>query len=255
MRAALIRSASTSVRPPAVGCVSSLSCAFLPPRRAPTIYAGCLPSPAGCACAMNARAREWVGDWAPARCQPMDPSDTDHCHLSRRGRVPDEKTPGHEATPPSHTYTHRQGCGSPTSERASTNATVDSWQRSAAHVSAWRSGTDASSPGPSRLSRVRVQTSPQTPLAQAVEVAPDAHGGQRRPSCVRVCCRTRAPRPGPACIFCDYPQFIEIPDIHTTAPKLMSPHSNSLKCRRLGTAATTDVQSALVRPPPALTGR
>ncbi|GBP56011.1 hypothetical protein EVAR_97432_1 [Eumeta japonica] len=40
MRAALIRSASTSVRPPAVGCVSSLSCASLPfPRRAPT-YAG-----------------------------------------------------------------------------------------------------------------------------------------------------------------------------------------------------------------------
>ncbi|GBP02437.1 hypothetical protein EVAR_72201_1 [Eumeta japonica] len=63
----------------------------------------------------------------------------------------------------------------------------------------------------------------------------DAHGGQRRPSCVRVCCRTRAPRPGPACIFCDYPQFIEISDIHTTAPKLMSPHSNSLKCWRLGT--------------------
>ncbi|GBP24227.1 hypothetical protein EVAR_80080_1 [Eumeta japonica] len=31
MRAALIRSASTSVRPPAVGCVCSLSCASLPP--------------------------------------------------------------------------------------------------------------------------------------------------------------------------------------------------------------------------------
>ncbi|GBP33732.1 hypothetical protein EVAR_17059_1 [Eumeta japonica] len=46
---------------------------------------------------MTARAREWVGDWAPARCQLMDPSDTDHCHLSHRGRVPDEKTPGHEA--------------------------------------------------------------------------------------------------------------------------------------------------------------
>ncbi|GBP84731.1 hypothetical protein EVAR_64626_1 [Eumeta japonica] len=99
----LIRSASTSVRPPAVGCVSSLSCASLP-RRPPT-YAGA-PPPAG-ACAMIARARVWVGDWAPARCQSMDPSDTDHCHLSRRGRVPDEKTPGHEATisPPSRTCT------------------------------------------------------------------------------------------------------------------------------------------------------
>ncbi|GBP35055.1 hypothetical protein EVAR_75258_1 [Eumeta japonica] len=47
---------------------------------------------------------------------------------------------------------------------------------------------------------------PSEPPAQAVEVAPDAHGGQRRPSCVRVCCRKRAPcaalralRPGPAC--------------------------------------------------------
>ncbi|GBP26105.1 hypothetical protein EVAR_15118_1 [Eumeta japonica] len=41
-------------------------------------------------------------------------------------------------------------------------------------------------------------------------------GDKRRPSCVRVCYRTRAPRfalrPGPACTFCDYPQFIEIPD-------------------------------------------
>ncbi|GBP23078.1 hypothetical protein EVAR_13097_1 [Eumeta japonica] len=35
----------------------------------------------------------------------------------------------------------------------------------------------------------------------------------------------------------------------------MSPHFNLLKCRRLGTAATLQVQSALVRPPPALTGR
>ncbi|GBP14662.1 hypothetical protein EVAR_9575_1 [Eumeta japonica] len=36
-----------------------------------------------------------------------DPPDTDHYHLSRRGRVPDEKTPGHEATisPPSRTCT------------------------------------------------------------------------------------------------------------------------------------------------------
>ncbi|GBP70947.1 hypothetical protein EVAR_48955_1 [Eumeta japonica] len=75
------------------------------PRRAPT-YAGA-PPPPGCACAMTARARVWVGDWAPARCQSMDPPATDHCHLSRRGRVPDEKTPGHEATisPPSRTCT------------------------------------------------------------------------------------------------------------------------------------------------------
>ncbi|GBP38512.1 hypothetical protein EVAR_95413_1 [Eumeta japonica] len=29
-------------------------------------------SPAG-ACAMTARTRVWVGDWAPARCQTMDP--------------------------------------------------------------------------------------------------------------------------------------------------------------------------------------
>ncbi|GBP56759.1 hypothetical protein EVAR_37015_1 [Eumeta japonica] len=35
----------------------------------------------------------------------------------------------------------------------------------------------------------------------------------------------------------------------------MSPHFNLLKCRRLGTAATSQVQNALVRPPPAPTGR
>ncbi|GBP52328.1 hypothetical protein EVAR_38474_1 [Eumeta japonica] len=52
-------------------------------------------------------------------------------------------------------------------------------------------GPDASSPRSSRLPRVRVQ-SPHTPPAQAVEDAPDAHGGQRRPSRARVCCRTRA---------------------------------------------------------------
>ncbi|GBP34698.1 hypothetical protein EVAR_31567_1 [Eumeta japonica] len=65
------------------------------------------PPPPSCACAMIARARVWIGDWAPVRCQSMAPPDTDHCHLSRRGRVPDEKTPGHEATisPPSRTCT------------------------------------------------------------------------------------------------------------------------------------------------------
>ncbi|GBP03658.1 hypothetical protein EVAR_2411_1 [Eumeta japonica] len=43
-------------------------------------------------------------------------------------------------------------------------------------------GSDTNSPGPSRLPRVRVQITSQTPPAQAVEVAPDAHGDQRRPS-------------------------------------------------------------------------
>ncbi|GBP94216.1 hypothetical protein EVAR_99962_1 [Eumeta japonica] len=55
-------------------------------------------------------------------------------------------------------------------------------------------GSDANSPGLSRLPRVRVQITSQTPPAQAVEVAPDAHGGQRRPSCVRVLPNTRAVR-------------------------------------------------------------
>ncbi|GBP22186.1 hypothetical protein EVAR_10696_1 [Eumeta japonica] len=78
-------------------------------------------------------------------------------------------------------------------------------------------GSDASSPRSSRLPRVRVQ-SPHTPPAQAVEDARRPRGTNAgRPA--RVCCRTRAvrrasPRPGPACIFCDYPQFIEIPDKH-----------------------------------------
>ncbi|GBP24397.1 hypothetical protein EVAR_19272_1 [Eumeta japonica] len=63
-----------------------------------------------------------------------------------------------------------------------------------------------------------------------------------------------APRPGPACYFVTTLNLLRS-RTYTTAPKLMSPHSNSLKCRRLGTAAIPDVQSALVRPPPALTGR
>ncbi|GBP62969.1 hypothetical protein EVAR_44022_1 [Eumeta japonica] len=37
-------------------------------------------------------------------------------------------------------------------------------------------GSDTNSPGPSRLPRVRVQITSQTPPAQAVEVAPDAQG-------------------------------------------------------------------------------
>ncbi|GBP27884.1 hypothetical protein EVAR_14073_1 [Eumeta japonica] len=121
----------------------------------------------------------------------------------------------------------------------------------------WRgaAGSDANSPGLSRLPRVRVQITSQTPPAQAVEVAPDAHGGQRRLSCVRVCCRTRAPcaalRAAPRTglhIFATTLNLLRS-RLNITAPKLMSPHFNLLKCRRLGTAATTDVQSALVRPP------
>ncbi|GBP25021.1 hypothetical protein EVAR_94316_1 [Eumeta japonica] len=122
-------------------------------------------------------------------------------------------------------------------------------------------GPDASSPGSSCRPRVRVQP-PHTPPAQAVEDAPDAHGVQRRPSCARVCCRTRAPcaalralRPGPACALFVTTLNLLRSRTYTTAPKLMSPHFNSLKCRRLGTAAIPDVLSALVRPPPALTGR
>ncbi|GBP27882.1 hypothetical protein EVAR_14071_1 [Eumeta japonica] len=62
MRAALIRSASTSVRSPAVGCVCSLSCASLQPSSSTNCQAGCPPPPAGCACAMIARARGRCGD-------------------------------------------------------------------------------------------------------------------------------------------------------------------------------------------------
>ncbi|GBP84714.1 hypothetical protein EVAR_32340_1 [Eumeta japonica] len=47
IRAALIRSASTSVRPPAVGCVCSLSCASLQPSSSTNRQAGCPPPPAG----------------------------------------------------------------------------------------------------------------------------------------------------------------------------------------------------------------
>ncbi|GBP23875.1 RNA polymerase II-associated protein 1 [Eumeta japonica] len=77
-----------------------------------------------------------------------------------------------------------------------------------------------------------------------------------RPACVCAAEHARrAPRYAPrtGLLFCDYPQLRS--RIYTTAPKLTSPHFNSLKCRRLGTAAIPDVQSALVWPPPALTGR
>ncbi|GBP48671.1 hypothetical protein EVAR_103036_1 [Eumeta japonica] len=106
-------------------------------------------------------------------------------------------------------------------------------------------GSDANSPGLPHLPRVR-----KTSGKYAVKVAPDAHGDQRRPSCVRVCCRTRAPcaalcaAPGPACYFVTTLNLLR-PRIYTTPPKLMSPHFNSLKCRRHGIAAIPDVQSAL----------
>ncbi|GBP30639.1 Modular serine protease [Eumeta japonica] len=76
-------------------------------------------------------------------------------------------------------------------------------------------GSDANSPGLPHLPRVQ-----KTSGNYAVEVAPDAHGDQRRPSCVCVCCRIRAPcaalraAPRTGLPFCDYPQFIEIPDLH-----------------------------------------
>ncbi|GBP32967.1 hypothetical protein EVAR_20147_1 [Eumeta japonica] len=110
---------------------------------------------------------------------------------------------------------------------------VDARQRPATPASAWRSGIRRQLTRQPHLLRVR--TTSRTPLAinNAVEVAPDAHGGHRRPSCVRVCCRTRALcavlyalRPEPACVLL-----------------------------RPGTVVTTDVRNALVRPPPALIGR
>ncbi|GBP54447.1 hypothetical protein EVAR_36004_1 [Eumeta japonica] len=78
-----------------------------------------------------------------------------------------------------------------------------------------RRRTTPTLPGLPHLPRVR-----KTSSNYAVEVAPDAHGDQRRPSCVRVCCRTCAPcvalraAPRTGLLFCDYPQFIEIPDLH-----------------------------------------
>ncbi|GBP81316.1 hypothetical protein EVAR_53710_1 [Eumeta japonica] len=102
MRAALTRSASTDVRRAAVGCVRGLSCAPPRPRRsslhnpvppppagermrddartlaggsasAPERHAGCPPPPAGCACAMIARACGWLGDGTGMTPASMDP--------------------------------------------------------------------------------------------------------------------------------------------------------------------------------------
>ncbi|GBP62728.1 hypothetical protein EVAR_56246_1 [Eumeta japonica] len=97
-------------------------------------------------------------------------------------------------------------------------------------------GPDASSPGSSRLPRVRVQ-SPHTPPAQAVEDTPDAGANAGRPA--RVCAAEHARRA---------PRFAPRPDrpahysttlfesrTYIITPKPMSPHFNLLKCRRLGT--------------------
>ncbi|GBP56763.1 hypothetical protein EVAR_37019_1 [Eumeta japonica] len=59
MRAALIRSASTSVRPPAVGCVCGLFCASLPPSS--TTSHNPVPPPATERMRDDARARGWSG--------------------------------------------------------------------------------------------------------------------------------------------------------------------------------------------------
>ncbi|GBP49209.1 hypothetical protein EVAR_96516_1 [Eumeta japonica] len=60
MRAALIRSASTSVRPPAIGCVCNLFCASLPPRQLP-LHNPVPPPPAIERMRDDARARGWSG--------------------------------------------------------------------------------------------------------------------------------------------------------------------------------------------------
>ncbi|GBP62729.1 hypothetical protein EVAR_56247_1 [Eumeta japonica] len=82
-----------SVRPPAVGCVSSRLC--LPPlvEHQPTPE-----PPSTCRRLRNDRARPRVGRRLGSGKMSINGSKTDHCHLSRRGRIPDEKTPGHEAT-------------------------------------------------------------------------------------------------------------------------------------------------------------
>ncbi|GBP10049.1 hypothetical protein EVAR_77488_1 [Eumeta japonica] len=93
MRAALIRSASTSVRPPAVGCVCSLSCASLPPSSSTNHQAGCHPP---CWLRMRDDRARPRAVWRRHRHDSRN-NGSNHCHLIRRGRIPDEKTPGHEA--------------------------------------------------------------------------------------------------------------------------------------------------------------
>ncbi|GBP22380.1 hypothetical protein EVAR_11896_1 [Eumeta japonica] len=176
-------------------------------------------------------------------------------------------TPGHEATisPPSRTCTLNEGVEEPRARDVAERKQLTPGSGPRRTPRRGAAGSDASSSGPSSLPRVRVRISSQTPPAQVVEVAPNTHGGERRPSSVRVCCRTRAPcaalraAPRTGLLFCDYPQFIETPDLHhctkaaplhqskkyIIASKPMSPHFNLLKCRWLGTAATSDVQNAL----------
>ncbi|GBP33754.1 hypothetical protein EVAR_17082_1 [Eumeta japonica] len=91
---------------------------------------------------------------------------------------------------------------------------VDSRQRPAAHASAWRSGIG------------RQLTTTTTSPASAINLRQLCRRGRaRRPreptqAVLRVCCRTRAPcaalraAPRTGLLFCDYPQFIEIPDLH-----------------------------------------
>ncbi|GBP41463.1 hypothetical protein EVAR_36221_1 [Eumeta japonica] len=139
---------------------------------------------------------------------------------------------------------------------------VFSRQRPAAHATAWRS----------RIERqlTWITTSPASASTNHIANTSGASRrgrarrpwGQRRPSCVRVLPNTRAAArarcaPTGLRIICDYPQLCLRPDIHhrTKADVAINIKANLLKCRRLGTAATLQVQSALVRPPPAPTGR
>ncbi|GBP93515.1 hypothetical protein EVAR_98267_1 [Eumeta japonica] len=76
---------------------------------------------------------------------------------------------------------------------------------------------DTNSPGPSRLPRVRVQ------ITIADTSGASRRGRARRPrgptqAVLSACVLPNAPcaalRAGPTCIFCDHPQFIEIPAQH-----------------------------------------
>ncbi|GBP46131.1 hypothetical protein EVAR_26576_1 [Eumeta japonica] len=116
---------------------------------------------------------------------------------------------------------------------------VDSRQRPAAHASAWRNGIGR------QLTKI-----PTYPASAKKPPATTPSRSRQTPTgtnaAVRV--RARAPRPGrPA----NYPQLRS--RIYTTAPKLMSPHSNSLKCRRLSTAAIGRAERAGTAP--GFTGR
>ncbi|GBP40554.1 hypothetical protein EVAR_7553_1 [Eumeta japonica] len=102
----------------------------------------------------------------------------------------------------------------------SANASVDSRQRPAAHASVWRSGTGrqltrittspasastitANTSGTSRRGRARRPRGPTQAVLRAC-VLPNTRA-------VRRASRRALDRPA---YFCDYPQFIEIPDKH-----------------------------------------